>query len=139
VIALLNKTGKKVVTVPVNVTTALEQYCTSSTKNITPKLLRNSLKEDPSCYCNLSYEDKILLLKYILSDSDFKDLEGLELLPLSDKTFTTFQPKNYNVPIYIDSSDHPKSLLPGLQRMFLDTEMDDTVIKQLKNAVKKGN
>lgn len=137
VIKLLNDVGQKIVTVPRHVRCALKKYYYGSIKDITPSLVRKSLKSDKLHYKGLSRKKKLFLLKYILSDSKFQNLEGLHLLPLSTKEFTKFQ--STSCVIYIDSPEHPRSLLPGMDAIFLDSDIDDYIKEQLKIAIQKGN
>ncbi|KAK3727489.1 hypothetical protein QZH41_006426 [Actinostola sp. cb2023] len=66
------------------------------------------------------------------------DGQILKLLPLSNKTFTDFMKKSSCNAVYIDSSDHPKSLLPGMQAKFLDSDIDVDIKENLENAARKG-
>ncbi|KAK3735703.1 hypothetical protein QZH41_001319 [Actinostola sp. cb2023] len=69
---------------------------------------------------------------------DAVNMRGLQLLPLSNKTFADFMKKSSSNAVYIDSPVHPKSLLPGMQAKFLDSDIDVDIKKKLENAVRKG-
>lgn len=123
-----------VVSVPTHITNAIAG-CMSFTE-ITAPLTREVLKRSPTCYKKLARGEKILLLQFCLTDCKFDALHGLELLPLSSGTFTTFS--NQADAIYISSPEHPKELLPGLSHRFLDEEVNADIFQKLKAAAKQG-
>jgi len=84
----------------------------------------------------LSYDDRVVLLGYVMTHlrfpQDVSHLRGLNLLPLADGTwteFTTNTPNNEKV--YVDSKDHPRSLLPGLESHFLEVSVAPRLCKEL--------
>jgi len=84
----------------------------------------------------LSDSDRIILLKYIMNNLSFpqdaRHLYGLQLLPLADGTWTAFEPYLPNKEkVYIDSKDHPRRLLPGLESHFLRDDVASRVCKEL--------
>ena len=121
--------------VTIHVLRAIDMYAPGKTE-ITPALIRNVLRQAPSCYTNLVRKDKLLLLKFSLSDDDFKDLSGLQLLPLANETFAQFQ--HHARSVYISSHEHPQALLPGLDDHFLDTNVDKDILQKLQTAASKG-
>ena len=123
-----------VVSVPTHITEAIARYL--SFTEITAPLTREVLKRSPTCYKKLERGEKILLLQFCLTDCKFHALHGLELLPLSNGTFTTFS--NEADAIYISSREHPKELLPGLSYRFLDDEVNADIFQKLKAAAKQG-
>ena len=123
-----------VVSVPTHITEAIAEYL--SFTEITAHLTREVLRRAPTCYKELERGEKILLLQFCLTDCRFDALHGLELLPLSNGTFTTFS--NQTDPIYISSPDHPKELLPGLSHRFLDEAASADIFQKLKVAAKQG-
>ena len=108
------------------------------TKEITPSLVRESLKETPTCYRSLGREEKLRLLKFALSgeDDSFTELGGLELLPLANGVFTSFSISSEAV--YISSEDHPQELLPNLEDQFLDQKIPEDILESLRVVAKKG-
>ena len=70
---------------------AVESYCSIKVQTITPSLVRSVLKSNPDSYRNQSYESKCAILQYCLSDREFSELAGLELIPLANYSFGTFQ------------------------------------------------
>ena len=123
-----------VVSVPSHVIEAISPYC--SLEEVTAHVTRLVLKKFPACYKTLSRREKLLLLEFCLQDCKFVELGDLELLPLSDSTFTTFS--NRADEIYVCSREHPKELLPGLQHRLLDESVDQDIIRKLKDAAKQG-
>ena len=123
-----------VVSVPTHITEAIARHL--SFTEITAPLTREVLKLAPTCYKKLERGEKILLLQFCLIDGRFEALHGLELLPLSSGTCTTFS--NQADVIYISTPEHPKELLPGLSHRFLDEELNADLFKKLKAAAEQG-
>ena len=59
-------------------------------KKIDTKLVRDILREYRFTNNDLEYSSKINLLKYILADEKYNDLDGVPLVPLFDDSFGTF-------------------------------------------------
>ena len=97
----------------------------------TPSLVRQVLKETPSCYESLMEK-----LSLVLEDDDFPELLGLVLLPVSDGTFITFTKSAEAV--YITSPEHPQDLVPGLRQRFLDQDVDESILRKLKTIAERG-
>ena len=76
-----------------------------SLKRVTPTFLRTILRKTD--LRNVTKEDKISLLEYVLSDGTYEELQGLPLLPLSDGTFRSFTNKEEDI-AFIDSHDFPR-------------------------------
>ncbi|CAH1252536.1 SACS [Branchiostoma lanceolatum] len=113
--------GIDVVTLPDHVMQAIDDtFSRYSLKEVTPGLLRVTLKK--TGVHNSSRKHKLAWLQYALDDNKYDEMEGIELLPLADKTFTTFS--KYDKTTFIESEEHPRTLLPGLQGRFLDTDKD---------------
>uniref|UniRef100_A0A3Q2FV80 HEPN domain-containing protein n=1 Tax=Cyprinodon variegatus TaxID=28743 RepID=A0A3Q2FV80_CYPVA len=83
--------GENLVSLPANVLRAIEVYPHTNPKHVTPSFLRKVLHR--SGVHNINKEDKLCILEYILSDGEYKELEGLQLLPLSDGSFKSFTNK----------------------------------------------
>lgn len=126
--------NQPIVSVPKHVMNSIDAH--SSYKEITASFTRSVLKRAPGCYKKLCKGEKLLLLHFCLSDSQFSNLCDLELLPLSSGTFTTFSKRAQG--IYISSSGHPRELLPGLQHRFLDETVHVDIIRKLKEAALQG-
>lgn len=108
VISYLQTSGAQVAKVPVSVDAVLAAYMTeaSHVKKVTPSLLRQVIRKNkhkgPS-------QEKLSLLEFVLSDANYSDLIGLELLPLQDETFATFSsPVSEKDSIYVASEEYPR-------------------------------
>lgn len=132
---VLLSVGLPAVAIPDHVSTALDKYLTGKTE-IQPHLIRYVLQQRPSSYVNLGRKEKLLLLKFSLSDGQFSDLEGLQLLPLSNKDFVKFEATARTV--FISSGEHPQELFPGLDGRFLDRGVDEEILDNLYKAVRQG-
>ena len=123
-----------VVSVPSHVMDAIRSF--TDVKNITASVTREELKKAAACYRNLMRHEKLRLLQFCLQDYQYEDLCDLELLPLSNGTFTTFSALAHE--IYISSPEHSQDLLPGLEHRFLDRTLDPDIIRKLNCAAKQG-
>lgn len=108
VINYLQNSGLQVAKVPVSVDAVLASCVTEAceVKKVTPSLLRQVIRKSkhkgPS-------QEKLLLLEFVLSDANYSDLIGLELLPLQDETFTSFSSSvSEKDAIYIASEEYPR-------------------------------
>ena len=132
---ILLSVGLSAVTVPSHVQTALDIYFPDQTE-IKPPLIRQVLRQEPSCYTKLERKAKLFLLQFCLSDRNFSDLDGLQLLPLSNGQFAKFE--NRATAIYIASPEHPQELFPGLRDRFLDKTVEEDILGYLQAAAFKG-
>ncbi|XP_059809170.1 sacsin [Hypanus sabinus] len=129
---VLIKESQPLVRVPVHVFKALEfaSENQSDLNIITPAYLRNILQH---CDLNtLPYEQKLLLLEYVLSDEQYSSLNNLALLPLTNGSFVRFQISSCDEPVFTDSAKFPRILLPGLEERFLPEELCETLLDHLK-------
>ena len=132
---VLHSVGLPAVAIPDHVSNALVKYSPRKTE-IQPDLIRYVLQQRPSSYINLGREEKLLLLKFSLSDGQFSDLEGLQLLPLSNGDFVKFEATARTV--FISSGEHPQELFPGLDGQFLDRGVDAEILDNLYEAIDQG-
>lgn len=108
VINYLQSSGMPVAKVPPSVDHVLAAYMTESTdvKKVSPSLLRQVIRK---CKHKGPCKEKLLLLEFVLSDGNYSDLIGLELLPRQDETFTTFSSSvSDKDAIYIASEEYPR-------------------------------
>ena len=124
-----------VVSVPSHVMDAIRSF--TDAKNITAGVTRKELKKSAACYKNLMRHEKLQLLQFCLQDHQYEDLCGLELLPLSNGTFSTFSALAHE--IYISSPEHSQDLLPGLEHRFLEQKLDSDILQKLNYAARQGN
>ena len=111
------------------------------TKEITPILVRQILKEIPSTYRKLGRMEKLNLLAFILNgiDENFVDLIGLELLPVSSGAFKCFASlSNCDEAVYVCSPDHPRKMFPSLDHQFLDQDLEGNLLEMMEKVAKKG-
>ena len=133
--SVLLEANVPVVSVPSHVMDAIRSF--TDAKNITASVTRKELKKSAACYKNLMRHEKLQLLQFCLQDHQYEDLCGLELLPLSNGTFTTFSALAHE--IYISSLEHSQDLLPGLEHRFLDQKLDLDILQKLNYAARQGN
>lgn len=108
VINYLQSSGSRVAKVPVSVDAVLAAYMPegSEVKKVTPSLLRQVIRKNKD---RGPPQDKLSLLEFVLSDGNYSDLIGLELLPLQDETFATFSsPVSEKDSVYIASEEFPR-------------------------------
>ena len=129
---------EKLVTAPPRVWKALEYYGTSLA-TVTPQHARAKLRQTPASYSTFSYDQKLKLLEYCLSDDAYGDLYNLALLPLANGTFTLFVQRSlYQAPMYLCSSQCPRHLLPNLDGELVDIESNRGLHKKLKAIADGG-
>lgn len=99
--------GENLVTLPCSVARAIDEaYPLRNTlKRVTPAFLRDILRRIDMHI--LSKDDKLCLLEYILSDGKYRELEGLQLLPLNDGSFRSFTDREEDTAL-IDSNEFPR-------------------------------
>jgi len=80
------------------------------------------------------------LFRYLLKPGKYDLLDGLELLPIANGGFRTLHsnPRRAEGPVYMGSSEHPQTLLPGLDDDLLDIDIDPDILDMLRNAAVKG-
>ena len=134
---LLNA-GVKVVEIPMYILHALGAYGCYSPETITPSLVRSVIRSRPDTYGHLGTDERLVLLAYVLKDEDFPDLEGLQMLPLANNQFDVFTHRTVATRIYIPSRDHPRNVLPGMERNLVMDGLDDIVMKKLDKLANEG-
>ena len=103
-------------------------YVSVAVTKVTPKFARDNLISNPHSFSGISAQDKKVLLKYCLSDGQFTDLAGLNLLPLANNKFVGFQSNSYYMVssslVYMCTGECPKWLLPNLEFKLVDVTDD---------------
>ena len=113
----------KVVDLSTDQWNTIEHYYKRSVSIIGPSHLRNYLRQNRYAYKSMSYEEKLDILQYCLSDNNYSDMIGLELIPLVNCSFATFQNTSRyfaSSHIYVCSTSIRYNLLPGVQHMMVD-------------------
>lgn len=130
---------KNIVLVPEHLKVALLRYCPNSQK-ICPGFVRHILKSD-DCYKQISRIKRMHLLEFVISDAETytKDLENLELLPLKDGTFVSFNNDSQADRIYLCSEKNEHTFFPKLEHKFADFDVEQEQKKRIENLVMKGN
>ncbi|KAK4320309.1 hypothetical protein Pmani_008815 [Petrolisthes manimaculis] len=124
---------KPLVTLPSHVTTSLH-WLNSTPPTVTPDLVRECLRSgggEVKCEC-----DTITLLEYITSDQHYHNqLNGLQLLPLNDGSWSTYS--NSSHPIYICTSNEAAALW-GLQSYILQLNLSSVLHSRLDKVAQLG-
>lgn len=104
VINYLQSSGTQVAKVPAAVDFVLTESI--EVMKVTPSLLRLVIRK---CKHKGPSQEKLLLLEFALSDENYSELIGLELLPLQDETFTAFSSSvSEKDSVYIASEEYPR-------------------------------
>ena len=135
IVSVLLAADVPIVQVPKHTLHALGAFSTHSPEDVTPALVRETLKLQPSSCKNLD-KAKTVLLSYILKDEDFGDLEGITLLPLANGDFATFHLRS--AAVYIPTDGCPRILLPGLESCLLSEELSDKLQNRLTKVARTG-
>ena len=108
-------------------------------KEVNPALVRQTIRSNVHSYRKLGYQQKLELLKYCWSDGNYKDFNQLELLPLANNKFSTFQSmagSRWPSYVYLCNSECPKYLLPNLDHKIVDCSNDSDVQRGLSNIAR---
>ena len=101
-------------------------YAKVSVREVSPKFVRDQLRACLQSYASIDPTEKYKLLRYCLSDGQINDLTGLELLPLANGSFTTFQVKSrFIANVFLCTSECPRYLLPNLDHRLVDLSVND--------------
>ncbi|XP_064409121.1 sacsin-like, partial [Latimeria chalumnae] len=131
---LLLTVKEPLVKVPSHVFNAIDSICEFTLKMVSPALVCHILHN-----CDLSIissDQKLLLLEYVLQEECYHELKGLQLLPLSDGSFATFQDQCKGE-VFIESNELPRLLLPGLLTRFLYQGLRPATHEQIVKLAKK--
>ena len=101
-------------------------YANISVREESPKFVRDQLRACSQSYTSIDLTGKCMLLRYCLSDGQINDLTGLELLPLANDSFTSFQVKSrFITNVFLCTSECPRYLLPNLDHRLVDLSVND--------------
>ena len=106
-------------------------FCGITVRSVSPSLTRSTLKISPGSYSEFSSHDKLVLLRYCLSDNSYIDMENLALLPLANETFAVFGTQ-LSDPVYLCTGLCPRYLLPNLDGELVDDKLEGQIYQQLK-------
>ena len=124
----LTNSSVYLVEVPSNIWRAMYHATVGVTK-VSPMLVRSKLRTHSESYSNIDPIGKRVMLTYCLSDSCYNDLQGLNLLPLANGSFTNFDTTFEQQTVFLCSDDYPRSLLPNLDHLLVDVS-DYTKLQQ---------
>ncbi|XP_068123047.1 sacsin [Hyperolius riggenbachi] len=130
----LQNSGTQIAKVPANVAAAFQIPINNSkpVKKVNPTLVRQVLRK---AVHRGPAEEKLHLLEFILSDENYSELIGLEILPLQNGHFTTFSSSVSDKDVvYITSEEFPRSLFPGLEGRLLSEDLKPEILAALKEA-----
>ena len=89
-------------------------------------------------YTEATKTEKLILLSYIMMKSDNSLLQGLELLPLENDSFTAFsQRKEAATELYVCTAKEME-LFPGLEKLFVSTRLSTDMTSMLKTIAEQG-
>ena len=104
-------------------------------QTVTPAVVRNLLRKGAKgswTLANMSKEEKLKLLDYILIDNQRHDLEGISLLPKADGSFVKFRrPDAESFRVYVPTSEQHRALLPNFDRSLLDSNVQPATYQKL--------
>jgi len=126
--------------VPSHLVVALGAFSKHAPEMITPALVRSLLRQSLAAYQQLPRPAKLRLLSYILKDEDFRDVHGIDLLPLCDGSFTQFsQQKTAVNSVCLPTQEFSTQLLPGLETLLVcTTDVDDFLQDKLRKIAQSG-
>lgn len=130
----LQNSGTHIARVPKNVAAAFQIPLNSSkpVKKVTPALVRQVLRK---CAHKGPKHEKLHLLEFILSDENYSELIGLEMLPLQNGNFISFSSSVSDKDVvYITSEEFPSALFPGLEGRLLSEDLKPEILTALKEA-----
>lgn len=106
---------------------------------ITPGLVREALRSHSPSYESLDRSAKLRLLGFALKDSDFRDMDGIDLLPLADGSFCRFSCSKDARKMFIPTDEFPSSLLPTLTSTLVDiSDFDEQLGYKLQRMAREG-
>ena len=138
---VLTTCGVKLADVPSHVRDAFSHVRIPMT-DASPKLARDKLRSMSHSYSSIDPIGKCEILKYCLNDGAYTDLSGLQLLPLCNGQFATYEKPNPYYPtsyVYLCTRECPRSLLPNLDQKLVDTPKDPPLQNVLTQVARYGS
>ncbi|KAF0500627.1 Sacsin [Gigaspora margarita] len=123
------------VDIPESIVAKLEQSTLKNHMNfITPEKVCEHLTVS---HVDLNDTEKTLLLEYVLRVKDVSKLHGLPLLPVENKTFTTFEPRCHNEFYYIASKKEHTLIEKNFMGKIVDNTIGEELLTTLQNYAEK--
>ena len=130
--------GVKLVTVSDRIWNAME-FSKIHYTMVSPSLTRAELRKTHQSYTGLASGQKLELLRYCLSDNQYRDLQNLTLLPLANGTFACFGTAYLNSTVYLCSAQCPRHLLPSLEGELVDESIEHQLYAKFKVIASGGH
>ena len=105
---------------------------------VDPEFVRKTLRKNLALLENQTRENKLLLLEHAMSDNAYQKLQGIHLLPLGNGTFGVFESTAAQQPVFLDSVEHSRLLLPGLTDWFVDENIPIQLQRHLTKAAQQN-
>ena len=109
----------------------------ASPRDISPAIVCEIMQTDDLYSKVLDTSEKLNLLQYITKDGHFGLLEGLELLPLENGSFTSFLSTKNGSPVYCGSKEEI-AMFPGLEDKFVSSNLPPILQELLYKLGSKG-
>ncbi len=135
---ILSDCDVKLVTVPERVWRAIH-YAKVCVTKISPRLVRSKLCSFPASYSGINPTDKKAILLYCLSDKDYNDLSGFNLLPLVSGDFINFNASRHHNVVYLCSNECPRSLLLNSDHLIVDVSDNVHLQQSLREVADTQN
>ncbi|XP_010224111.1 PREDICTED: sacsin-like [Tinamus guttatus] len=132
--AFLVAAGEPVAIVPDRVQRVLTLGLTKGPQEASADHVREVLRSRGDM--ELLASDRLCLLRYVTGDRNYAKLQGLPLLPRADGAFVAFG--SAAATVYVDTSDCPRMLLPGLSGSFLPSNLEPALDNLLRSIAKAG-
>jgi len=140
--SVFSEANAPIVILPSHVINGLCKYSNKHYLQVmTPFHASELLAKNSSILLRLTSEQKLSLLKYIiLNDPDPSLVLELELLPLANNTFITFQTKQASIIYIVDrNSDFLNLFHVGQHNRFLNPNIDQDLFDKLSSKTFQGN
>ncbi len=140
--SVFSEANAPIVILPSHVINGLCKYSNKHYLQVmTPFHASELLAKNSSILLRLTSEQKLSLLKYIiLNDPDPSLVLELELLPLANNTFITFQTKQASIIYIVDrNSDFLNLFHVGQHDRFLNPNIDQDLFDKLSSKTFQGN
>ena len=128
--------NEETATVPDHVWKALRK--TKSPRDTSPTVLSQILKSSDIYKHSATRSEKLQMLHYLTKDNDVGPIQDLELLPLENGEFGTFQKRDKNVlPVYMCTKEEIE-LFPGIENKFISTSIPAFLLGTIQHIAKSG-
>ena len=128
--------NEKTAIVPDHVWKALRE--TTLPRDISPTVLSQILKSSDIYKHSTTLNERLQMLDYMTKDNDVGLLQDLELLPLENGEFGTFQKRGITTsPVYMCTKEEVE-LFPGIENKFISTSIPACLLGTMQHIAKSG-